>query len=201
MGNLKKIRIFPHKYESFPQPSDTCLLNTLAQLGNSSYPNKQAGRSVSAAAPAPRHPHTPGSRTKAPGTKAPCRPPGPSVSLLLTPRHRAMLQFAGAGPGALGALGCRRCHAALAHWSHRAISPKSEGRRPPHTIIVKAEIQGVIPTTHPSLVAGFTPSRLRNPWGRSCRGLSASAPQEQKQQSHRGTEAPRSAAGEPVRLI
>lgn len=43
MGNLKKIGIFPHKYESFPQPSDTCLLNTLAQLGNSSYPNKQAG--------------------------------------------------------------------------------------------------------------------------------------------------------------
>lgn len=129
------------------------------------------------------------------------RPPGPSASLLLTPRHRAMLQFAGAGPGALGALGCRRCHAALAHWSHRAISPKSEGRWPPHTITVKAEIRGVIPTTHPSLVAGFTPSRLRNPWGRSCRGLSASAPQEQKQQSHRVTEAPRSAAGEPVRLI
>lgn len=69
MGNLKKIGIFPHKYESFPQPSDTCLLNTLAQLGNSSYPKKQAGRSVSAAAPAPRHPHALGSRTK-----APCRP-------------------------------------------------------------------------------------------------------------------------------
>lgn len=32
---------FFHKYESFPQPSNSWLLNTLLQLGNSSYLNKQ----------------------------------------------------------------------------------------------------------------------------------------------------------------
>lgn len=198
MGNLKKIGIFPHKYESFPQPLDTCLLNTLAQLGNSSYPNKQAGGSMSAAAPAPRHPHALGSRTKAPGTKAPCRPPGLSTSLLLTPRHRAVLQFAGAGPGALGALGCCRFHAALAHWSHRAISPlKSEGRRPPHTIIVKAEIWGVIPTT-PLLWPASPPAGWETHRADPARGFPAQYP---RSKSSRVTESPRSAAGEPVRLI
>lgn len=32
---------FFHKYESFPQPSNSWLLNTLLQLGNSRYLNKQ----------------------------------------------------------------------------------------------------------------------------------------------------------------
>jgi len=41
---------FFHKYESFPQPSNSWLLNTPLQLGNSSYLNKQtdgrAGRDL-----------------------------------------------------------------------------------------------------------------------------------------------------------